>query len=282
MEKYSFKNRLLKEALWGRNFCKKDLLKSTNGYFNSDNGEKGRAVIEYCAQKVFNIHRFPGFEPYYLKSCTYELEKEYGLLDRDFIEDACREFKEYYEFLQLVLRESCYCKDGKIRLCRSLRPFEISAASPQIARKQKEIVIPANIINSYSYGAGGFYYGTSMYIERYVDVEKVILWYDTLIEPGENCINQYVNEEYEAWVVEDDVFGETRLSIECFFYKTSIIHNAFKEVYQYHESSVKDEPLIGQKNHRPKPCELNWYTRMIIASNKSKIKEMYPNIEYRR
>lgn len=279
MEKFTFKSELIKEALWGRNYCDDDLLKSTNGYFNADTGRKGRAVAEYLVQHIFNIHRFPGFEPYYIKRFHYEFQKEYGLLNRKEIEYACEEYREYYEFLQDELKKSVYNKDDKIRLYRSLRPFEINVATHQIVSKCKEISIPANIINSYSY-RGGYYYGTSMYIKRAVEIEKIVLWYDSLVEPGNDCDYQYVDGEYEVWVLEDDLFGETRIPVECFNYESLNDELLYRDLY-LGSNYVNDQPLLSQNKDSPRPCELNWYTKLIIRHNKKLIKDKYPNSRFR-
>lgn len=56
---------------------------------------------------------------------------EYGNLKEADIDAACAEIDLLYHFVQKELKKSTYVKNGKIKLVRSLRPFEIEAVTPE-------------------------------------------------------------------------------------------------------------------------------------------------------
>ena len=271
MELFEIKNELLKQAMWGGHWCKNGYLQRTNGYFNSDVQAKGRAFIEFCVKKIYNIQRFPGFEPYYLKGPIYELQKEFGNLREEDILEACEELKKYITFLQEQLKCSKYNNLGKVKLVRSLRSYEINKATPQLLDECELIKIPVNIINSYAHDMRLFDYGSSMSIIREVDIEKIILWEETLVGPGGKCEHPYFGSEHEVWVMEDNLFGEIEIDATCFKY-IELNENCGDRRIRY--DFLEDKPLFVPEC-APKPCEWNKFTKWIIKRNISEIKKIY-------
>lgn len=272
MELYNFKSELLKQAMWGGHWYRNGCLQHTNGYFNYDNEDKGRAFVEFCVKHIYNIQRFPGFEPYYLKGPVYELQKEFGNLREEDIIEACRELEQYISFLQEQLRKSKYNKGGKIRLVRSLRPYEIEKATPQLIEGCEKIKMPVNIINSYAHDTGPFYYGSSMSIFREVEIEKIILWEETLIEPDGTCPHNFYDSEHEVWVMEDSMFGEIEVDATCFCYKKLDSRCGKRGVML---DSLDDKPLFTQDESIPKPCEWNKFTKWVIKKNMEQIEQTF-------
>ncbi len=272
MELYNIENELLKRAMWGGRGCKNGCLQHTSGYFNSDIHDKGRAFIEFCVKQIYNIQRFPGFEPYYLKGPVYELQKEFGELREEDIFQACEELKKYILFLQEQLKRTKGNSSGKIKLVRSLRQFEIDEVTPQLLEGRERIRMPVNIINSYAHDSQLFCYGSSMSIIREVEIEKIILWEETLITPSGGCVHPYMNSEHEVWVMEDNMFGEIELDATSFRYKELDV-NYRKERVSYH--STIDKPLFVPDKDAPKPCEWNKFTKWIIRKNIESIESLY-------
>jgi hypothetical protein len=70
MDEYKINNEYLLQAIWGGYLCANSCLKNYNGYVNSDDNDYLRSFIEFCVAFNFNIHRVPGYEPYYIKDGT--------------------------------------------------------------------------------------------------------------------------------------------------------------------------------------------------------------------
>lgn len=279
MEEFHLTSELLLQAFWGGYMCNNNCLKRCQGYFNADVGDFGRGFIEYCVAKNFNIHRVPGYEQYYIKDGTaMKMLQEYGDLKEEDIEAACAEMMELYQFIQKELVKSPYVKDGKIRLVRSLRPFEIDAVTPQLKNpNNSKIVMPTNIMTSYAHDGALFHYGSTMSVVRDISVEKIVMFDECLYHPQNVCANHIHGGEYEVWVVEENIFGKLELDRECFAYRSlndrtehnEYFNNYFRPQYAIDSSLYTDERKIA------KPCEWNPFTTWLIKHNVQKIRELY-------
>lgn len=220
MKEFHLTNELLLQAFWGGYICKNNYLTHCQGYFNADTGDYGRGFIEYCIARIFNIHRVPGYEQYYIKDgTTMKMFHEYGTLNEADIDAACAEIKLLYQFVQEELKKSSYVKNGKIRLVRSLRRYEIEIATTQLRDNNSTITLPVNIITSYAHDGKLYGYGSNMSIIREVPVEKIVMFDECLFHPENVCANNIHGGEYEVWVVEDNMFGKLELDRECFKYE---------------------------------------------------------------
>ena len=145
---------------------------------------------------------------------------EYGNLKEADIDAACAEIDLLYHFVQKELKKSTYVKNGKIKLVRSLRPFEIEAVTPQLKDPNNStITLPVNIMTSYAHDNRLYGYGSSMSIIRELPVEKVVMFDECLFHPENVCANSIHGGEYEVWVVEDNMFGKIELDRACFKYE---------------------------------------------------------------
>lgn len=275
MKEFQLKNELLLQAFWGGFICDKNHFKRCQGYFYADTGNYGRGFIEFCIAKNFNIHRVPGYEQYYIQDGTsMSMFHEYGDLKAEDIEAACLEMNELYQFVQKELAQSKYVKDGKIRLVRSLRPFEIEKVTPQLRNPEnKRIIMPTNIMTSYAHDGALFHYGSTMSVIRDVPVEKVVMFDECLYHPENVCAHHIHGGEYEVWVVEDNMFGEIELDRECFAYRA--LDERIGESWYTGRPCAINASLYTDERRIPRPCEWTSFTKWLIKRNREKIKEIY-------
>lgn len=275
MEEFHLTSELLLQAFWGGHICNKVGFKRCQGYFNADVGSFGRGFIEFCIARNFNIHRVPGYEQYYIKDGTeMQMLHEYGDLKEEDIEYACAEMDALYNFVQKELAKSKYIKDGKIKLVRALRPFEINAVTPQLNNPEnKRIVMPTNIMTSYAHDGVLFGYGSEMSIIREVPIEKIVMFDECLYHPENVCANHIHGGEYEVWVVEDNIFGKIELDRENFKYRT--LNSKMCEKRYFMPAHTIDSSLYTDERKIIKPCEWNKFTKWLIKQNRNKIKDLY-------
>lgn len=274
MNEFHLKNELLIQAFWGGLTCKNSLLPQCRGYFNSDSGDFGRSFVEYCVARIFNIHRVPGHEQYYNRtSSELALRREFGTLTESDINAACEEMEQLYHFVQTELKQSTYVKNGKIKLVRSLRPFEIEKATPQLLTDATSITLPVNIITSYAHDGELFCYGSTMSIVREVPVEQVFLFDECLFHPKTVCGYNIHGGEYEVWVVEDNMFGKMQLNRDCFKYTT--LNENIGKLNWFPAPNDTDSSLYTIGGNFMRPCEWNGFTKWIIQKNREKIEELH-------
>lgn len=273
MKEFHLTNELLLQTFWGGYMCKNNCLTHCQGYFNADTGDYGRGLIEYCIAKVFNIHRLPGYEQYYIKDGTrMNMLHEYGSLNEADIDASCAEIELLYHFVQQELEKSSYVKNGKMKLVRSLRSFEIDAVTPQLRDNNSTITLPVNIMTSYAHDNRLYGYGSKMSIVREVPVEKIVMFNECLFHPENVCANSIHGGEYEVWIVEDNMFGEIELDKECFKYEK--LEETGKN-YSYPMRCEIDASLYTDDRKIARPCEWNKFTKWLIKNNIKQIKEIY-------
>lgn len=274
MNEFHLTSELLLQAFWGGFMCKNNCLTHCHGYFNSDEGNYGRGFIEYCVARIFDIHRVPGHEQFYIRNgVDYAMRSEYGDLNEAAINAACEEMEKLYRFVQVELKESSYVKNGKIKLVRSLRPFEIEAVTPQLLSNVDTIKLPVNIITSYAHDGMLYGYNSSMSLVREVPVEKIVMFDECLFHPENVCAHRIHGGEYEVWVVEDNMFGQIELPRECFKYEEldrSIHRSNWSPTLRDHDSS-----LYTVNSNIPRPCEWGKITKFLIKRNVEDIKKTY-------
>lgn len=274
MNEFHLASELLLQAFWGGFICKNDYLPHCQGYFNSDQGNYGRGFIEYCVARIFNIHRVPGHEQFYIKNGTnYALLREYGVLKEADISAACEEMKKLYCFVQTELKESSYVENGKIKLVRSLRPFEIDAVTPQLLTNADTIKLPVNIITSYAHDCRLYGYNSSMSLVREIPVEKIIMFDECLFHPKNVCAHYIHGGEFEVWVVEDNMFGQIELDRECFKYKE--LDRRLGSMNRHRSLREPDTSLYTVNSGYTRPCEWNKFTKWLVEKNSEKIRELY-------
>lgn len=274
MNEFHLTSELLLQSFWGGYLCKNDCLTHCQGYFNSDAGDFGRGFVEYCVARIFNIHRVPGYEQYYIRNgVNRAMRSEYGGLNEADINAACEEMEKLYRFVQAELKESSYVRNGKVKLVRSLRQFEIEAVTPQLLSNVDTIKLPVNIITSYAHDGRLYSYNSSMSLVREVPVEKIVMFDQCLFHPENICTPYIHGGEYEVWVVEDNMFGQIELDRECFKYKeldkrigSSNWHPALRE----HDTS-----LYTISSGFKRPCEWNTFTKWLIEKNCKEIRKLF-------
>lgn len=271
MREFEIKNELLQQAIWGGYLCKNGALKDSCGYFNTDTNDYGRGFLEFCYSKIFDIHRVPGFEQYYIQDATnMKMKKAYGNLQEKDILDACKELEAYYKFLQKELKDSPYVNDGKIKLVRSLREHERIHVIPQLEEQNDLIELPVNIINSYAHDGRLYGYYSTISIVREVEIEKVVMYFESLKASENVCWNNLHGNEYEVWVLEDNMFGKIWLPQECFKYgELGKINKQYDDLFI--GNLRNSSSLFAESIYKCKPCEWNKFTRWLIERNKKKI-----------
>lgn len=274
MNEFRLTSELLLQAFWGGYMCKNDCLTHCQGYFNSDTGDFGRGFVEYCVARIFNIHRVPGHEQFYIRNgVNYAMRSEYGCLNEADVNAACEEMEKLYRFVQAELKESSYVKNGKVKLVRSLRPFEIEAVTPQLLSNVDTIKLPVNIITSYAHDGGLYGYNSSMSLVREVPVEKIVMFDKCLFHPENVCAHYIHGGEYEVWVVEDNMFGQIELDRECFKYKE--LDRSIGSKNWHTSLREPDTSLYTVNSGFKRPCEWNKFTKWLIERNCEKIRELF-------
>ena len=274
MNEFHLTSELLLQAFWGGFMCENNCLTRCQGYFNSDDGNFGRGFIEYCVARIFDIHRVPGHEQFYIKNgINYTMCREYGALNEADIIAACDEMRQLYYFVQAELKESSYVKNGKVKLVRSLRPFEIEAVTPQLLTNTETIRLPVNIITSYAHDGRLYGYGSKISLVREVSVEKIVLFDECLFHPENVCAHYIHGGEYEVWVVEDNMFGQIELSRDCFKYEELDVKIGKKNWYPAPRDG--DTSLYTVNSGFTRPCELNKFTKWLVEKNRQKLRRLY-------
>jgi len=262
---------LLLQAIIGNSFCKHAPLKESAGYLFIDRDHIGRAFLEYCYSKIFNLHRFPGYENFYTKSASTcrKLIKAGEMTDDD-INASIKQLKDLYGYTQEHLKQQGI---SELILYRWLRVPEKST----IKQKGNHIKFYSNTIMSFSYSPE-HNYGTSLQIVKRVPIEKVLMLdyltaYDSCV-----CDKRVFKGEDEAWVLNDDKYG----NIDAEIYRktddtefeqiddSSVILSNINRVSNATDCSIKDTIM-----NPPKPCEIGYLTKKLISRNASRIIKKY-------
>lgn len=269
MELFEIQNPLLKDAFFGSGMC----IKSCPGYLYEDKKHIGRAFLEYCFARIFCIHRFPGFEPFYIRNLSASSQRViYGDLSERDIDAACDELLRLYSFVQTKLVEDDLCHNGRLSLFRSLRDYEIDAAASKILTQSAAITIPANIMNSYTYDASLHddntkCYNSNVSVTREVEIPNILFVDKYVQKPNGICGRSLADSEKEVWVLEKSVFGEITLDFSCFKVKhAEVLRMDGKSGFKYAhdcDHSIYELPTIHSL-----PCEDNWLIRFLINHRK--------------
>lgn len=274
MNTYKIQSPLLLTAIFGKTNCK-HLLSGCNGYLYCDYNNIGRGFIEFCISKIFNIHRIPGFEQFYLNTgASFEFLKAYkGLCEED-INDACNEIKKIYDFTQSNLTNSV--KSDTISLRRHLNPFEEEYVAKQLANPSVELIeLPVNILNSYTYDSTEFKYRSNIDIIRKVDTRKIVM-IDKYIQSPFSCCKSIKDDEKEVWVIEENMFGLIKVNRKCFHINKSFNLQKNNQYCCHPTNIINEKPLFYNKSDDiPLPCEYGCITKSIIKRNQKKIDKLY-------
>ena len=278
MEKYQIKNPLIQNAIFGATQCEHVCMPACHGYVQSDKDGYGRGILEYLASVHFNIHRFPGFEPYYFESWPYKL-KEFDLLTREMIDDALHEFGVIYEHIQTELSKSDRVKNGKITLVRAVKAFEEAAIIPQYYSGKERIRIPANILTSYAHDEKLGCYDSHFCILRDVEIEKIFFFDNCILDPKGRCEDGIHGGEAEVWVLNDDLFGEIELDRSCFKVVREVNEKEKQKALSKEPPVHYPAPIYYSDRFKvdadPRPCKMGWLTKKLIERNQREIKRLY-------
>ena len=267
---FNIKSPLLLDAFFGNAQC----IKNCSGYLYEDKNHLGRSFIEFCMARIFKIHRLPGFESFYVRNVSSNtLRKAYRSLKIYDVDLACEELKQLYLFTQEKLQHDHRCHDGKIKLVRALRDYEVKEVSPQLINDTKSIMLPVNIINSYSYDQELFCYDSNISILREVEISKIAFVDRYIQKPNGICGHSLLDCEHEAWVLEDDIFGKINLDLSCFHVKNQDKLLQVREMHHTYESN-RDYSLFKTSETSCLPCEFNSFTKFIINRNKKIISRL--------
>lgn len=187
-----------------------------NGWLNADNSYISRLILTHCVQKVFQIHRAPGFEEEY-KFGLGHIQKDIKCLIKEDLNNAYQEVQNLYDHIQKQLTLK-YGDNEKILLYRSLPDYEFEQVIMQLEKRSPLIEIQTNILNSYTLDPQ-LSYGRRCIIEREVDISKIIYHYKYVDNPWYNddkLHNKRLNVEQEVIVINDDPFGRIVLPINSF------------------------------------------------------------------
>lgn len=266
-EKFLLENELLHDAIWGEADCKLGF----TGYVYSDKKNLGRAFIEYCICRIFNIHRLPG--------CGYDRynEGEYKFydLEEDEVTAACNELKALYDFTQEKLSHSKRVENGKIELVRSLRNFERDAIIQQLEEENEYIEIPVNVFTSYAHdGNMSTNYphedmDMPINIKEKVDIKDILLW-DSYVEyKTKNC--DYLFEmgdcENEVWVMDRRITGWKTIPRSQMVYD-KLPRRSSRYTRQKKDLRMDNTSVMELKSNYSRPCmNDDWFTKKVMAKN---------------
>lgn len=273
---FTITNKLIYDAIWGEDCCHH---LGFSGYVYSDNNYIGRAFLEYCICRVFNIHKLPG--------CGYD--RYHGndwffakLPEKDVI-DACDEIKRLYDYTQNRLQNSGRVINGKVELVRCLRGFEKNEVVNQLKNENmNKILLPVNTFTSYAHdnvlsNYSGEYCNHQMNIRVNVNVEDILLWdsYVSYYSRGECKYLMYMGDcEAEVFVINREINGWKELDRSCFIYESLPEIQGFisSAPTLEHEIRLNNSPVCSKGYVRP--CEEeDFLTKYVMKRNITKRKK---------
>lgn len=275
-ETFTIKNDLLYSAIWGEDRCKRI---NFTGYVYSDKKRLGRAFLEYCICRIFDIHRLPG--------CGYDRFNEGGckfaILSQQELEDACEELRALYDFTQKRLLSSSRLVEGKIELVRCLSDFEKREIISQLQDKdRRDILLPVNVFTSYAHDGIRSSYPGELYkyqinLKEYVDVKNILLWdsYVSYYNHNDSCGKLcYMGDcEAEVFVINHSINGWRHVDRDCFVYdslpklQSSISSKPILE----HDIRLSNSAVFEENCIYIKPCdEDDCITKWVMKRNMKK------------
>ena len=211
-QKFKINDNLIYAAFYGS--LERNYKIRMNGWVNADNGYISRLILTHCVQKVFQIHRAPGFEEEY-KFWLEHIQKDLKCLTKENLNNAYQEVQNLYNHVQSKLTQK-HGEDGKTVLYRSLPEYEVRQIISQLEKRSSMIEFQTNILTSYTLDDQLSY--TSKYIiAREVDIKRILFHYEYVKNPwhtDDKLHNKRLNVEQEIIVINDDPFGKIVLPIE--------------------------------------------------------------------
>ncbi|MFF6016202.1 MULTISPECIES: hypothetical protein [Lysinibacillus] len=196
---FHIKSNLLNMAFFGGHLC--------NGYINNDDYAKSRAVLTYLTKEIFSIHRFPGFDEYYLSTNGYHLRKAFMELTLEDIQEAKDELEKLYIHTQTYLKEKFPSKNSVI-LGRSLNYEEVKQVTNRLLDKNVKdddhIQFETNIILSFADKNFLGSYGSNVFLKMDVSFDQILMHYDCIYYPDGTTGEE---KEHEVWVINNNLFG---------------------------------------------------------------------------
>jgi hypothetical protein len=187
-----------------------------NGWLNADNDYISRLILTHCVQKIFQIHRAPGFEEEY-KFWLEHIQKYLKCLTIEELSSAYQEVQNLYNHIQIELTQK-FGENGEIVLYRSLRDYEIKQIVPQLEKRSSLIELQTNILTSFTLDPQ-LSYENKCIITREVEMRKLLYHYEYVKNPwhtDDKLHNKRLDVEQEVIVINDNPFGKVVLPIENF------------------------------------------------------------------
>lgn len=260
---FNITNNLLIQAILGGAYCKYGQLAYSKGYLFDSRDALGRGFLEYCYSRIFDIHRFPGYENYYsVEAMNCKKLFNVNQISESEITAACDELKELYLFTQKYLKESSV---KQMTLYRSLRKPEIDS----MCYIDGKIQLSTNILSSFS-RKSIMEYNTAVKIKRKVNQEDILMLYNiTRYKDLDGyCNHRLLTEEYEVWVLNRDKYGMITIDEDNIIEGKDNI--SIKErSFNSHWNFLMDEQPIT--NVSEPPCEYNRFSKKIIQLNAKKM-----------
>lgn len=266
---FVIENQLLRAILFGGYSCNHDYI----GYINEDKNHKiSRSLLTHCIQKIFNIHRLPGYDEEYRNEFIDEKQRAYYRLTHKDLDEACKELEKLYKHTQDYLNKYEKTENGKLLLTRSLAYYERKQIMCQLEKDFSQITYRCNVVSSFREDGEIYMYGSPILLKTKVNIEDIAIFYRCLAYPSWICdeYNYCLDIEKEAWVVNNDEFGEVTYDIEDFEWKETGNFNSdnlatkLKREFRLDELFYMEEQIERYK----KPCENKFINLLINLSNK--------------
>lgn len=278
---YCITNELLNAAMHGNQYGKCRFL----GYMTATICPLGRSFLEYCICKIYGIHRLPGFgyDNYYTPIMPKELETFESLSEKD-VSDACKEFEAMIKHVQQRLIADGHVKNGKVKLSRKLRDWELPEAIYQLNGNEDMIYKHFNILTSFAhYRAGYSAYSAprDIYLEHEFDLDDIVFWDDYVSRNrgSDECprICRLSDSECEVLIKTDALTGKRIFHRDQFLVDGDISDYSTPNRYvynPYHTASNHDGAASVFQQKVILPCQKGLITSSLVARNETKLKKM--------
>lgn len=209
---YIVESEVLQAAIFGSHYCESSTL-ITEGWINGDKYKSARAMLSYCASRIFNIHRLPGYEEGHLREYNFKYHETFKPVSVNDANFAFEDLNKLYTYTQKQLKEADPSGKGTIKIFRLLSPYEIAQVANQLISGQEQIIYSSNIISSYNDNGRLGEYSSSVLLVREVDIKNILIHYNYLKYPSACTADE---KENEIFYVNTDPHGQEYIDRSCF------------------------------------------------------------------